>query len=448
MRKIGRYKICGLLGRGGMGLVYKVRLPVIEKLMALKLLHPHPLLVSLLGEQELKKRFINEAVIMARLRHPNLLAVWDFDEVAGRPFFVMEYYCNNLGTLIGEAGEVEKPTRRLKPDRFFHFGHQILKGVARLHTAGIIHRDLKPFNFLITDEDTLKIGDFGLSLLRGDVHPSPDNLKVGSPYYAAPEQEEDPDRVDTRADLYSVGVTLYRLATGRLPSEDRRPPSRILSELDSKWDAFLLRGTALEKEARFVSAGEMLEDLERLRLHWEAAREKDCRPAPIPDEQPPGKKLSPPLRRYPIKVRPGEAHTIFRIDALWRPYPFPAPDWQERDDGTVADRSQALLWEQSGSEYPLTWPEAGVYVQGLNRDRFAGRSDWRLPTVDELCSLTTKTPGVDAYCLARPFDPAQKYLWSSDRRSFNAAWFVSIDLGFVFWQDFTCHYYVRAICSF
>ena len=81
-----------------MSLVYKVRLPVIEKIMALKLLHPHPILISLLGEKELKKRFIKEAVLMSSLRHPNLLAVWDFDAVAGNPFFVMEYYCNNLGT--------------------------------------------------------------------------------------------------------------------------------------------------------------------------------------------------------------------------------------------------------------------------------------------------------------------------------------------------------------
>jgi serine/threonine protein kinase len=447
MRKIGRYEICGLLGRGGMSLVYKVRLPVIEKILALKLLHPHPILVSLLGEEELKKRFIHEAMIMSRLRHPNLLAVWDFDEVAGKPFFVMEYYCNNLGTLIGEFGEVEKPSRPLIPEQIFHYGRQILNGLRRLHQAGVIHRDLKPFNFLITDEDVIKIGDFGLSLLRGETLPSPDNLKVGSPYYAAPEQEQNPDRVDTRADLYSAGVTLYRLATGRVPLEERRPPSLIRSDLDSNWDAFLLRGAAPEKKDRFFSAGEMLQDLERLRLHWEAARERDCRLLPVTVTAPPGNKPTPLLRRTPVRVRPTQARPLFQIDELWRPRSFLAPDWQERGDGTVADRSHDLLWERSGSEYPLTWPEAGIYVQGLNRDRFAGRVDWRLPTVDELCSLITEAPGSHATCLTPPFDPAQQCLWSADRRSFNAAWFVSLDVGFVFWQDFTCHYYVRAVCS-
>jgi serine/threonine protein kinase len=447
MRTIGRFEICGLLGRGGMGLVYKVRLPVIEKILALKLLHPHPILISLLGEAELKKRFINEAVIMSRMRHPNLLEVWDFEEVAGNPFFVMEYYCNNLGTLIGESGEVEKPSRPLIPERIFHYGRQILDGLHRLHQSGIIHRDLKPFNFLITDEDVIKIGDFGLSLLRGETLPSPDNLKVGSPYYAAPEQEQDPDGVDSRADLYSVGVTLYRLATGRLPSDDRRTPSLIRTDLDSNWDAFLLRGVASEKKDRFASVGEMRHHLELLRLHWEASREGNCRPAPVLPPTPSLKKISPPLRQTPVRVRPAEARNLFQIDELWRPRSFIVPDWQERDDGTVVDRSHDLLWEQSGSEYPQTWPEAGVYVQGLNRDRFAGRAAWRLPTVDELCSLITEAPGVQAYCLAPPFDPGRKCLWSADRRSFNAAWFVSIDLGFVFWQDFTCHYYVRAVST-
>jgi serine/threonine protein kinase len=321
----------------------------------------------------------------------------------------MEYYCNNLGTLIGESGEVETPSRPLIPERIFRYGRQILNGVRRLHQAGVIHRDLKPYNFLITDEDVIKIGDFGLSLLRGETLPSPDSLKVGSPYYAAPEQEQDPGRVDTQADLYSVGVTLYRLATGRLPPDDRRPPSRIHSDLDSFWDAFLLRGAAPEKKDRFFSAEEMLQNLERLEFHWEAARERDCRRVPGPAERPLENKPTPPLRRNPVKVRPAEARTIFEIDALWRPRSFLAPDWQERDDGTVTDRSHDLCWEQSGSEYPLTWPEARDYLQGLNRARFAGRADWRLPTVDELCSLITETPGVHTTCLAPPFDPAQKY---------------------------------------
>jgi serine/threonine protein kinase len=443
MRMIGRYEIRGLLGRGGMSLVYKVRLPVIEKIMALKLLHPHPLLVDLLGTTELKRRFVTEAVIMARLRHPNLLAVWDFDAADGTPFFVMEYYCNNLGALIGEAGEVERRTRRLNPRRVLHYGRQILSGVARLHQAGIIHRDLKPFNFLLTEEDTIKIGDFGLSLLRGESLPAPDNLKIGSPYYAAPEQEKDPERVDVRADIFSVGVTLYRLATGRLRPGNREKPSRCHPDLDARWDDFLMKGTAPDKAGRFASATDMLLELETLARSEE---EKECRRAAPPAATPP---LSlAPLRSRPVKVRPAEALLLFNMDTLSRPRGYPTPKLQGRGNGTVWDKTHALLWEQSGSPYPLTWPQAEEYIRGLNQKRFAGRSDWRLPTVDELLSLITAGPQSHSTCLAPPLDPEKTNLWSADRRSFTAAWFVCIDLGYVFWQDFTCLYYARAVCSF
>ncbi|MCU0577965.1 MAG: protein kinase [Desulfobacterota bacterium] len=442
MRHIGRYEILGLLGRGGMSLVYKVRLPVIEKIMALKRFHPRPLLVDLLGAPELKRRFVNEAQIMARLHHPHLLAVWDYDEAAGTPFFVMEYYCNNLGALIGESGEAERTTRRLDPGRVQHYGRQILQGVVRLHQVGIIHRDLKPFNFLITDDDIIKIGDFGLSLLRGETLPAPHNLKVGSPYYAAPEQEQDPNRVDARADIYSVGVTLYRLATGRLPAGNRGKPSRCHPELDARWDDFLLKATAPDGTARFASAAEMLLELEALEP---AGKDRLCPKNDAPASAP---FVSPArLRSTPVKVRPAESSHLFPIDALGRPRGYPVPELREMGNGTVLDQTHALIWEQSGSAYPLTWPEAGAYARDLNRQRFAGRLDWRLPTVDELLSLITERPQVHSYCLSLPLDPEKKRFWSADRRSFTAAWAVSIDLGFVFWQDFTCHYFVRAVCS-
>jgi serine/threonine-protein kinase len=337
---------------------------------------------------------------------------------------------------------VERPTRRLGPDRVLHYGRQILNGVARLHQAGIVHRDLKPFNFLINEEDTVKIGDFGLSLLRGETLPAPGNLKVGSPYYAAPEQEQDPDRVDVRADLYSVGVTLYRLATGRLPLGNRGKPSRCHPDLDARWDDFLLKGTAPDIPGRFASAREMLLELEALEPPGE---ETIC-----PKETLPATAYLvslAPLRSLPAKVRPAESSHLFRIDALGRPRGYPAPALRELENGTVLDKTHGLLWEQSGSPYPLTWPEAGDYIQDRNQKGFAGRSDWRLPTVDELLSLITAGPQSHSYCLALPLDSGKKNLWSADRRSFTAAWFVAIDLGYVFWQDFTCHYYARAVCS-
>ena len=101
MKKIGKYEVCGLLGKGGMGMVYKVRMPVVGKIVALKLLSPHPNLVALLGDEEIRKQFVTEALTMARLRHPHIVAIWDFHDAEDLAFFVMEYFCNNLVVIIG-----------------------------------------------------------------------------------------------------------------------------------------------------------------------------------------------------------------------------------------------------------------------------------------------------------------------------------------------------------
>src|SRR5690606_24166305 len=106
--------------------------------------------------------------------------------------------------------------------------------------------DIKPFNLLLTPQDSIKICDFGLSRLRGESFRGPSNLNVGSPYYAAPEQEKDPDTAGPMADLYPLGIMLYRMLTGRLPEHpphDPRycPPSRINPDLDAVWDTFIAR---------------------------------------------------------------------------------------------------------------------------------------------------------------------------------------------------------------
>jgi serine/threonine protein kinase len=448
MKKIGKYQVCGLLGRGGMSSVYKVRMPVTGKIAAVKLLAPHPHLVALLGLEAIRARFMGEAITMARLRHPRIVDIWDLDEHEGRPFFLMEYYCNNLGLIMGEGYRVEDPSRQLSLDKAIHYGRQILEGLARLHQADIIHRDIKPYNVLVTDEDTVKITDFGLSRLRGEAFRGPSNLLVGSPYYAAPEQEKNADQADARADLYALGVILYRMLTGMLPGERPPPPSTLNAILDGDWDTFLARALEPHPAQRFCSAREMLGTLESLNSSWQARKLQVCQQQPVslPGRAPPPASRRP-LRRQSIKVGPRQAQTAFAIDDLGRPRHYPAGDFYHNGDGSVTDRSSGLLWQQAGSDYPLPWKEALDYVHQLNRSGFAGRSQWRLPTVEELLSLVTEVPRAGDVCLEPIFDSTQRWLWSSDRRSFTAAWYVSVDMGFVSWQDFSCYYFVRAVCS-
>lgn len=450
MKTIGKYEVCGLLGRGGMSAVYKVRLPVAGKIVALKLLDPRPPLRDLLGDREIENRFITESVRMAGLRHPHVADLLDFDFSDGRPFFTMEYYCRNLGALLGEARVVETPSRVLRLDRILHYMKQLLLGLSRMHRAGMVHRDIKPFNLLLTDEDQLKISDFGLSRLRGDATINPSGLAVGSPYYAAPEQERDPEAVDRRADLYSAGVVLYRMLTGLLPEGEPPAPSRSHPDADSIWDRFAFKALDKNRERRFASAEEMLEDLARLKTGWEIRKGETCRLET--EENPPERErivvFRPPLRQRPMKVAPGNAPKAFGCDPLLQPLDYLSNDFEPTARGTaVLDRTTGLLWERKGSEDPIEWADAHHYIESLNGGLFAGYRQWRLPTVDELRSLLRPIAFGGEDCLPDLFDKRGKRLWTSDRKSFTAAWYVDAELGFVGWGDFTCRFFVRAVCS-
>jgi len=432
-----------------MSTVYKVAMPTTGRIVALKLLAPAQPLVDLLGDAELVRIFTAEAVTMAGLRHPHIADIRDFDQDdQGRPFYVMEYYCKNLGAMIGEHFRVEERSRIMEPDKVLHYGLQILDGLSCLHQAGIVHRDIKPYNILVTDHDSIKICDFGLSKLRGETRGRPRNLQVGSPFYAPPEQEQEPERVDGRADLYSCAVMLSRMLTGELP-DGKRNPSQLNPLLDKQWDQFLAIGLAPEREHRFPDAKTMRRVLLELQEHWEESKEKTCalldsQSAPNvmavagPDHK---------LRSRAVKIDPRAGRKAFQVDSLWRPRQYITNRLVDNRDGTVIDRACGLVWQQSGSDYPLTWDKAREYVQTLNADRMAGRNGWRLPTVDELMSLLTEVLLGEQYCMAPIFDRGKKWLWSIDKRSYIAAWYVSVDLGFVGWQDMTCYNYVRAVSS-
>ncbi len=450
MKHIGHYIIRGLLGRGGMGKVYKVEVPVVGKIAALKLLDPDPLLGKLLGMPRLRDLFLAEAKTMARLNHPHIVELHDFDEDQGRPFYVMAYHANNLGTLIGESYRTDQPSRTLPADKALDYLRQTLDGLACLHDAGIVHRDIKPFNLLITDRDGIKICDFGLSKMRGERFSGPSQLNVGSPFYAAPEQEKSPDKAGPPADFYPLGIMLYRMLTGRLPEHpphhrEYRKASSLNPDLDAEWDTFIARASAAAPQGRFVHAGEMLQALAALTRHWERAKERTCA---LPGLESASKSMSPAnLRSEPLKVAPRQAARRFNLDSLWRPGKYAPQAHRMAGTELVQDPYARLLWQRSGIAYPCNWMQARDYIRRLNAQRFAGRTEWRLPTIDELITLLRPTPQLQDLCIAPLFDPSQRWLWSADRRSFTAAYYVDVQLGFVGWQDMSAPYYVRAVCG-
>lgn len=444
MRSIGPYRIRGLLGRGGMGKVLMVEAPVIRRILALKLLSPRDSLVDLVGLGRLKRLFTAEAMTLAAIRHPNVIDVFDFGTFRGRPYYIMDYYGNSLGAVIGEGPAVEAPTRMLRIEKTAHYTRQILEGLHRLHAAGIVHRDMKPYNILLTEDDTVKIGDFGLSKLRGEALPVPPNLKIGSPFYTAPEQEADPQKADAAADLYAVGVMVYRMLTGRLPGRPPVPASRLNPNLESAWEDFLARALSPRPAARHPDAPSMAADLAALAERWERHKAKVCRmvdPDAGPDRAPAPTKIDRP-RAAPLRTGVQDPRRIFRLTPLWQPVhrrrrPFrPAAGGQ-----TLRDRSSGLEWQYAGSAFPTDWDAARQTIADLNTHHWAGYDDWRLPTVAELLTLLHPPPTGTDVCLPADFAPHQKRLWSSDRRTYTSAWYVSLELGFVAWQDrsFACH---------
>lgn len=466
MRNIGRYAILGLLGRGGMGSVYKAAMPHTGRVVALKLLKPSEMLAATADSEALRRDFLREAALMARIRHPGVAQVLDVDtDETGRPFFVMEYYCNNLGALLGEGYRVEEPTRRLGVERSLDLARQLASALARLHHEGLLHRDVKPFNMMLAEDghlagrgDTLKLIDFGLSRLRREtVGESPESLElgvagrpkgavVGSPYYAAPEQERDPASADERADVFSAGVTLFRCLTGRLPQEGI-PASALRPDLDARFDDFFARCCSENRAHRPKSARALLAELDGLTAHWARLREAACSlpPEPAGEHAPPPPATAKP-RSTPIRQPQAGARQCFGLDALWRPL---APD-PERfapmpDEALARDTRTGLIWQRGGTPYPLPHAQALACADTLNRQRLGGHADWRLPTAEELATLLVPEPDLRQLCLAPCFDPLQRRLWSADRKSFSAAWYADAEHGFLWWQDATCEFHARCV---
>jgi serine/threonine-protein kinase len=450
MKKIGRYTITGLLGKGGMGKVFKVTYPVTGKVAALKLLDPSPLLAKLTAPKDLKEQFTREAVIMASIRHPHVVDILDFCQTDGQLYYLMDFFCTRLGTLMGEWGEAEQ-TRVIPIDKAIHYAAQTLKGLQCLHFFHIIHKDIKPANILITDEDTVKICDFGLSSRRGERQDRHAGIRVGSPFYAAPEQEKNPDQVDVTADIYSTGVMLYKMLTGQLPEKDAPAVSRLNPDLGDNWDRFLACAMHADPAKRFQSANAMARHLENLARAWEEKKEAICAMPAFFETNPDGGGTNwgkpGPVRSTPAKVPLKQAQDCFKLNRFMQPVHYPPDVLKRIGNHLVQDSSTGLTWQQSGTAFPVTWHQAKDFLDRLNAQAFCGYSDWRLPTIHELLTLARPAKKDRDHCISSLFDVEQKRLWSMDKSTFVSAWYMDLEMGFVERSDLTGFYHAKAVRS-
>jgi predicted Ser/Thr protein kinase len=241
-------EIISLIGKGGMGAVYQARQPGLDRIVALKILPPQTA-----GGPGFVERFNREARALAKLNHPNIVAVYEFGQVNGLPYFIMEYVDGLNLRELERAG-------KLSPREALQIVPQICEALQFAHDEGIVHRDIKPENILVDKKGRIKIADFGIAkILSGapQVDLTGTQGTLGTPHYMAPEQMEKPTMVDHRADIFSLGVVFYEMLTGELPLGKFAPPSSRKVEVDVRLDDVVLRALEKDPDRRYQHASQV-----------------------------------------------------------------------------------------------------------------------------------------------------------------------------------------------
>jgi eukaryotic-like serine/threonine-protein kinase len=276
-RTLGNYEILDELGRGGMGTVYRARDLVLERIVAVKVLHPH----DAPAPTDRGSRFLNEARAIARLSHPAIVSVYEFSDADPASVYIaMEYV---------DGATIEEYVRRIEGEDIaptLELVGQLLGGLGYAHERGVVHRDIKPSNLLITREGRLKITDFGIAKVDALKH-TQTGAMIGTPAYMAPERYSG-GSVDQRCDVYSVGVLCYELLTGRRPFRGElsemiykichSPPAAVTAvrpALPGLLDRVIAKALAKDPAARYQTAEEFSAALCTVRedLGFSAGRE-------------------------------------------------------------------------------------------------------------------------------------------------------------------------------
>jgi len=265
-KTISHYKIIEKLGGGGMGIVYKVQDLKLDRFVALKFLPQ-----EFTRDPDAKKRFMHEAQAASSLQHDNICVIHDIDDTDDDQFFIcMEYY-------KGETLKKKIERNSLDMETAIDYASQIARGLTSAHDSQMIHRDIKPANIMITEEDEVKIVDFGLARLAGQSRLTKDGAVLGTVDYMSPEQTTG-KRIDHRTDIWSLGVVLYEMVTGQMPfkgdydqakmysivNEMPEPPSTIRSYVPHSLDNILQKALVKEPEKRYQHLSDMLEDLKKV----------------------------------------------------------------------------------------------------------------------------------------------------------------------------------------
>ncbi len=258
---IGKYEIISRLGRGGMGEVYKAFHPQLQRYVAIKVL-----LTSSETDPEFIARFQNEALAVARLRHPNIVQVFDFDIEGDKPYMVMEFVEGE--TLAQRMTRYHREGKLASTEEIAHLFQQLCSAVDYAHKQGMLHRDIKPANVILNAQGDAILTDFGLAKISGLSGLTASGSVMGTPHYMSPEQGQG-QPMDARSDVYSLSVMLYEMLAGKLPFDADTPVGVIMQHImtppppieqanpavHSALAQVALLGMAKKPDERFRSAG-------------------------------------------------------------------------------------------------------------------------------------------------------------------------------------------------
>jgi serine/threonine protein kinase len=353
---IGQYEIVEQIGTGGMATVFKAHHPRLDRDVAIKIMHS-----MFLTDSNFIARFEREARVVARLDHPNIVPVYDYELHNGQPYLVMKLV---EGKTLKELVSKEA----LSLDGIMRVLPAIASALSYAHSQGVLHRDVKPSNVIIADDGTPYLTDFGLARIAkaGESTMSADML-LGTPYYISPEQAQGGVEIDARADVYSLGVMLYELVVGRLPFsgdtpyiivhkhiyEAPTPPSQINPQIPAEVEFVLLKALAKNPDDRYLTANALSEAFAEA-VQRSGLSALDANRTQL-------------LNTQQAPVRPKEGSPLYKKDAQGNIVSIPAP--VPSPDATPMQSLQSLASQDSLREIGNRFREAIGDIKNQIQDR-------------------------------------------------------------------------------